>query len=64
MCLKFCIKPVRSVYVCFSCHVFTVIYCSVTCFVHVTEDHRIYQFSNSPKNTDLTSLEIGKLGPL
>ena len=24
MHLKFCIKPVRSVYACFSCHVFTV----------------------------------------
>ena len=52
MRIKFCIKPVCSVYVCFSCHVFTVYNCSVICFVHVTEDHSNLKY-RTPKNTEL-----------
>ena len=40
------IKPVRSVYTCFSCPVFTVYNCSVICFVHISEDHRIWSLEH------------------
>ena len=40
------IKPLRSVYACFSWHIFTVYNCFVIWFVHVTEDHRIWSLEH------------------
>ena len=57
MRLKFCIKPVPSVYACFSCHSFIhVVYnCSVICFVCMSP--KITEFIHlkfrTPENTDL-----------